>query len=75
MAIIKKKPRDKMTIDLTGPQGNAYFILGTADQLGRQLGLDSDDLNAIMEDMKSSDYEHLIETFDKHFGSLVDLER
>jgi len=75
MAIIKKKPLDKMTIDLTGPQGNAYFILGTADQLGRQLGLDSDDLNAIMEDMKSSDYEHLIETFDKHFGSLVDLER
>lgn len=75
MAIIKKNPLDKMTIDLTGPQGNAYFILGTADQLGRQLGLDSDDLNAIMEDMKSSDYEHLIETFDKHFGWLVDLER
>ncbi|MEY4573088.1 MAG: hypothetical protein RLZ10_2363 [Bacteroidota bacterium] len=59
-------------IDLTGPQGNAYFLLGTAMNLARALGLPSE---AILEDMKSADYEHLVETFDKHFGEYVTLYR
>ena len=29
----------------------------------------------IIDELKSSDYEHLILTFDKYFGKLVDLER
>ena len=70
MAIIKNPEPRKREINLLGPDGNAYFLLGTADRLGKQLDLDVD---KILEDMKSSDYENLIKVFDKHFGSIVDL--
>ena len=70
MSIIKNPEPRKMEIDLNGTQGNAYFLMGTAQRLGKQLDLDVD---SIIEDMKSSDYEHLIKVFDKHFGSIVDL--
>ena len=29
----------------------------------------------ILDEMRSDDYEHLIITFDKYFGKLIDLER
>ena len=70
MSIIKNPEPRNREINLLGPDGNAYFLLGTADRLGKQLDLDVD---KILEDMKSSDYEHLIKVFDKHFGSIVDL--
>lgn len=70
--IKKKVQRGKRTIDLTGPEGNAFFLLGTASNFAKQLGLDGD---AIRADMESGDYEHLIEVFDTHFGHVVDLER
>lgn len=59
-------------IDLTGPEGNAFVLLGYASKFAKQLGLDS---KAIQEDMMSSDYEHLVEVFDKHFGTFVTLYR
>ncbi len=63
------QPR-KREINLNGTQGNAYFLLGTARNFGKQLDLDVD---SIIKDMESSDYEHLIKVFDKHFGMIVDL--
>lgn len=60
-------------MDLAGPQGNAYFLLGSARKLGRSVGMDSDEIKAMMADMQSSNYKHLVKTFDKHFGHLVDL--
>lgn len=59
-------------IDLTGPKGNAYYLLGTAKSLAKQLGLDADRINI---EMTSGDYENLIQTFDKYFGDYVVLER
>ena len=72
MAILQKPKQNGITIDLTGPQGNAFYLLGTAKNLAKQL-----DLNGleIMEEMKSGDYENLVEVFDKHFGMLVTLYR
>ena len=73
MAIIEKKERyEKRRIDLTGPQGNAFFLLGTAQKWGKQMELDTDN---IMKEMQEGDYENLIEVFDKYFGSICDLER
>ncbi len=73
MTIKKKKNRDKaIEIDLTGPQGNAFCLLGIACDLAKQLQLDK---SAIVDDMKSGDYEHLVEVFDKHFGEYVTLYR
>jgi hypothetical protein len=72
MAILKKPTESGITIDLTGPQGNAYYLLGTAKNLAKQL-----DLNGlvIMDDMQSGVYENLVEVFDKHFGNIVTLYR
>jgi len=70
--MIKSKKSNGIEIDLTGPQGNAFYLLGTAVNLGRQLGLNTE---KVCEEMKSGDYEHLVNTFDKHFGHLVTLYR
>jgi hypothetical protein len=70
--ILKKKETNGIEIDLTGPQGNAYFLLGTANNLAKQLGLNGKE---IMEEMKSSDYENLLQVFDKNFGNIVTLYR
>jgi hypothetical protein len=72
MAILKKKKSSKIEIDLTGPQGNAFFLLGTASKLARQLGMNSEE---ILTEMKSGDYENLIEVFDNYFGDYVNLYR
>ena len=75
MAILTKDKFSKRGIDLNGPEGNAYYILGTANNLCKQLDLDDDTKQRISDEMTSGDYEHLILTFDKYFGKLVDLER
>ena len=61
-----------MVIDLTGPQGNAFYLMGFASKNARKFGLDG---SAILAEMKSGDYEHLVATFDKYFGEYVILER
>ena len=73
--MIKSKKNKGIEIDLTGPQGNAYFLLGTASKLGRQLGLDNDEISIILRNMRSSDYENLINVFDRNFGNIVTLYR
>ena len=70
-----KKQNQPIIIDLTGPQGNAFFILGMANDFAKQLGWTREDRDKLQEDMKSSDYENLIRVFDKHFGGYVILER
>jgi len=70
MAILEKPKQNGITIDLTGPQGNAFYLLGTAKNLAKQLGLNGTE---IMEEMRSGDYENLLEVFDKNFGMIVTL--
>jgi len=53
---------------LTGPQGNAFFLIGSAKKWAKQLGLDA---NEIQKDMMSGDYEHLLSVIEKHFGDYV----
>ena len=67
-----KEERVGIEIDLTGPDGNAFVLIGKAGSLSKQLGLDS---KAIQTEMMNGDYEHLVNTFDKHFGHLVTLYR
>ena len=70
--IREKQPAEEIVVDLTGPDGNAYSLLARARSYAQQL-----DLNdvAIIKDMMSKDYEHLVQDFDNHFGHFVILER
>lgn len=72
--MIKKKveKNNGIEIDLTGPQGNAFYLLGTAKNLAKQLDLDG---KKIMDEMMSGDYENLLQVFDKNFGMFVTLYR
>ena len=64
--------RRGLEIDLTGPDGNAFVLMGYASNLAKQLKKDE---NAIKKDMQSGDYEHLVEVFDREFGDYVTLYR
>jgi hypothetical protein len=59
-------------IDLTGPDGNAYALMGYAVRFAKQLDLDA---TQIREEMMAGDYENLVAVFDKYFGDYVTLER
>lgn len=70
---IKKKPRNQQpTIDLTGPDGNAFALLAHGKRFAKELDLD---WIPIQDEMTSGDYENLVEVFDKNFGSFVTLYR
>lgn len=68
--MIKSKKETGIVIDLTGPDGNAWVLIGKAGNLAKQLGLDS---KAIQAEMMKGNYEHLVKVFDKHFGDFVTL--
>ena len=70
--IRKKQPDNKVVIDLTGPDGNAFVLMAYAYRFARQLGLDPVTIKA---EMREGDYENLIKVFDEWFGDFVILER
>ena len=61
-----------LVIDLTGPQGNAFYLMGFVQKNARKFGLDA---STCIEEMKKGNYEHLVKTFDGYFGEYVILER
>ena len=74
MILQKPKPQEDPTIviDLTGQDGNAYVLMGKAKRLASQFGYDGE---AIIKDMMSGDYEHLLKVFDGYFGDRVIMYR
>ena len=73
--IRKKKQPSEIILDLTGPDGNAFALMGHAMNFGKQLGFSKLAIDGIIEEMQLSDYEHLVQTFDKYFGDYIVLER
>ena len=59
-------------IDLTGPDGNAFVLIGIASKFAKQLGLDG---KVIQSEMMKGDYENLLNVFEKYFGDYVTLYR
>jgi len=68
---------NKIRLDIGGPKGNAWYIMGTVAGLCRQMGLDADDAKDITSEMrgdsfvrlggKGNDYEGLLRVYLKHF--------
>lgn len=69
MAIKDFNPRT--TIDLSGPDGNVFFLLASARRLAKQLEIDG---AAIQKEMMSADYKNALFVFDREFGDYVDME-
>jgi hypothetical protein len=68
----KTEKTDPIVIDLTGPEGNAFVLMGYAKNFAKQLGIPSE---PIINEMMSGDYENLLDVFDANFGDYVILER
>ena len=66
------EPR-QIEIDLSGPEGNAFVLLGMAENFAKQLGYDELETSDLLTDMQSADYNHLVNVFDNAFGSFVTL--
>lgn len=67
--MIQPKPkRNMIEVDLTGTEGNAFYILALARRLSNQLKIDFDPIH---KEMVGGNYENLIKIFDKHFGQHV----
>ena len=72
---VKAKGRDDTTvIDLDSSQGNAFVLLGYANQTMKQSGFDKQTTDKILNEMKSGDYINLLRTFEKYFGSVYTLQ-
>jgi hypothetical protein len=69
MAFVRRKD-SRPVIDLSGPGGNVFALIGYGRNLCRQLGTDP---KAFSSEMMAGDYRHALKTFDKHFGEYVDL--
>jgi len=62
-----------ITIDRESPQGNAFYILGVAVQLMREKGYTTEEADAVLEEMKSGDYDDLCSVFEQTFCDDVEL--
>mgnify|MGYP001080069705 CR=1 FL=1 len=67
--------KEKILIDLSSPDGNAFVLLGLANSLAKQLGYPKDQKEKLLSDMKASDYEHLLTVFEENFNEYVELIR
>jgi hypothetical protein len=62
----------KLEIDLTGPNGNVFYLIATGGRLCKQIGLNSE---MFTRRMTSGDYENAVATFEEYFGDYVTLYR
>jgi len=70
--MFRKKIASSPVIDLTGPDGNAFVLLGKAKSWSKELGLD---FSKIQAEATSGDYENLLQVLDNYFGDFVIFER
>lgn len=60
----------RQTIDLYGPEGNAFVLLSYANRWGRELGKNT---AKIHKEMTSGDYHNLVRVFIREFGEVADI--
>ena len=70
--IKKKNETFGIEIDLTGPNGNAFYLLKVAKEYAHSMGMKA---SPIMSEMcAGTDYYKLVKVFEKYFGHFVVLE-
>lgn len=62
-----KKVIDKtVNLDLVGVNGNAFAIMGAFQQQARREGWSQEEIQAVLDEAKTGDYNHLLETISNH---------
>ena len=57
----------KPKLNILGKDGNAFFILGTAKRAAKRAGWSVEKINTFLDEAKSNDYDHLLQTCNKLF--------
>ena len=70
-----KEKNTKIEVDLTGSDGNAFDLLGYAKGWAQSLEMSPDECGRILDDMRSGDYEHLVDVLEQNFGDIVTFYR
>ena len=57
----------QVEVQLSGEDGNAFSILGNCRKQARRAGLSDKQIDEFMNEAKSGDYDHLLQTAMKYF--------
>jgi len=52
----------KIQLDLTEIDGNAYALMGAFSRQARREGWSQEEINAVLDECRKSDYDHLLQT-------------
>lgn len=61
------EPVVKPELQLTGFDGNAFYILGKAQKVAKKAGWDKEKIDKFLKEAKSKNYDHLLATCIKYF--------
>ena len=67
-----EEKQGQIEIDLTGEQGNVFYLIAQGGRFCKQLNLNSE---VFTRRMMSGDYENAINVFEEYFGEFVTLYR
>ncbi|WP_066834998.1 hypothetical protein [Rufibacter ruber] len=62
MSTERKPFLDFDTIDFNGPDGNSYYLMALWRQRAQEAGWTKAEIDQVLKEAKSSDYEHLVQT-------------
>jgi hypothetical protein len=60
------KAEKKVEMELVGMDGNAFAIMGNFQRAARRAGWDKDEIDAVLKEARSGDYNHLLATIMNH---------
>ena len=55
-----------VNLSLVGLDGNAFNLMAQFSRQAKKEGWSADEINQVLEEAKSSDYNHLVATLDNH---------
>lgn len=59
-------PPKTVELDLVGLNSNAFFLMGAFSKAARRQGWSSEEINLVLDECRSSDYDHLLQTLICH---------
>ncbi len=63
---MKKVIEKTVNLNLIGVNGNAFMIMGVFRRQAKKEGWSHEEIDAVLTEAKSSDYDHLLATFENH---------
>lgn len=63
---MKKVIEKTVNLDLVGVNGNAFMIMGVFQRQAKKEGWTQEEIDLVLEEAKSRDYNHLLATISNH---------